>query len=272
MTKNLKLKDILLVKNPSRWGYALLIVAIYFAVKYLRPLSLDVVEAGTILRRGIHYSWYILPVLLYFWISWGTKGVWNRLGLTSGLGEGLLSGFLFTLPMLLGFAFIGEPKYSSWSFELIVVSALLPGLFEELYYRGFVFGELYKRAGWGFLLAAAFNGLVFGLAHIWQGNTLGETLGVFLVTFSGAAWFAWLYVEWRNNLWLPITLHILMNLYWALFAIESNALGGVGANVFRGITIAVSVIYTLRRRKPRQISRKELWWKGAEETTDMQTY
>ncbi len=253
------------MKNPSKWGYALLIIGIYFTVKYIRPLSLDLVGTDPSLRRAIYYSWYILPVLLYFWISWGTQGVWKRLGLAKGLPEGLLYGFLFTVPMLLGFIFIGEPKFDSWSLEMVVVSALLPGFFEELYYRGFVFGELYKRAGWGFLLAAAFNGLVFGLSHIWQGNTLGQTIGVFFVTFSGAAWFAWLYVEWRNNLWVPITLHVLMNLYWALFAIESNALGGVGANIFRGITIALSVIFTLRRKKPRQITRNELWWKGSAE-------
>lgn len=250
------------MKSASKWVYALLVISIYIAVKYLRPLSLDVVGSDVNLRRVIYYSWYILPVLLYLWFSWGTKGVWKRLGLASGLPEGFLYGFLFTLPMLLGFAFIGQAKFSDWSLELVVVSALLPGFFEELYYRGFVFGELYKRAGWGFLLAAAFNGLIFGLSHIWQGNSVGETLGVFFVTFSGAAWFAWLYVEWRNNLWLPITLHVLMNLYWALFDIESTALGGVGANIFRGITIAASVIFTLRRRKPRQITREELWWRG----------
>lgn len=258
------------MKSPSKWVYALLIVAIYIAVKYVRPLSLGLLDADLNFRRIVYYTWYILPVLLYFWLSWGTKGVWNRLGLSSGLREGVLYGFLFTLPMLLGFAFIGEPKFSDWSLELVIVSALLPGFFEELYYRGFVFGELYKRAGWGFLLAAALNGVIFGLSHIWQGNSLGETVGVFFVTFSGAAWFAWLYVEWRNNLWLPMALHIFMNLYWALFDIESTALGGVGANIFRGITIAISVMYTLRRKKPRQITRKEWWWRGEEKLADLQ--
>ena len=252
------------MKPLSKWAYALLIIGIYVAVKYfLRPLTLEWVDREDLyLRRLIHYSWYVIPILFYFGLTWRKKAVFARLGLAAGWKEGLWYGFLFTLPMLLGFAVIGKPTFSAWSIELVIVSSLLPGFFEELYYRGFIFGELFKRAGWGFFLAAAFNGLVFGLGHIWQGNSIEETIGIFFVTFAGAAWFAWLYVEWRNNLWLPITLHVLMNLYWTLFEIESNALGGVGGNVFRAMTIAISIIYTLGRRQARQIARKELWWRG----------
>lgn len=249
------------MKARANWLYAFLIIGIYLLVRYfLRPYSLAWVDREDLyFRRVIHYSWYVIPVLFYFGLTWRRRGIWARLGLAAGWKEGLLYGFLFTLPMLLGFAFVGTPTFSAWSIELVIVSSLLPGFFEELYYRGFIFGELFKRAGWGFFLAAAFNGLIFGLGHIWQGNSIGESIGIFFVTFAGAAWFAWLYVEWRNNLWLPITLHVLMNLYWTLFEIESNALGGVGGNVFRAITIALSVLYTLRRKKPRQISAKELF-------------
>lgn len=241
------------MKNKTHWWHGLLIVAIYFAVKYVRPYSLDWIETSLFLRRLIYYSWYTLPVILYllYWDGW--KNILQRIGIRDGMGEGFFFAFLFTLPMLVGFACIGTTNVSSWNLELVIVSALLPGFFEEFYFRGFVFGELFKRAKWSFILAAGFNGLVFGLGHIWQGNSWGETIGIFLVTFGGAAWFAWLYVEWRNNLWLPIGLHILMNLYWALFDIESNALGGVWANVFRGLTIALSIIYTLRKKQPRII-------------------
>ncbi len=102
-------------------------------------------------------------------------------------------------------------------------------------------------------------GLPFGRRLQWSSLWIGAHLAGQLMgrndryLFGGAAWFAWLYVEWRNNLWLPIGLHILMNLYWALFDIESNALGGVWANVFRGLTIALSIIYTLRKKQPRII-------------------
>lgn len=246
------------MKSRTHWWHGLLIVAIYFAVKYLRPFSLDLAEGSRSLRRLIYYSWYVVPVILYL-VAWdGRKGVLTRIGLRDRDLVGVLYGFLFTLPMLVGFAFIGKADVSSWTLDLVIISALLPGFFEEFFYRGFVFGELFKRAKWGFLLAAGFNGLVFGLAHIWQGNSVGETIGVFMVTFGGAAWFAWLYVEWRNNLWLPISLHVFMNLYWSLFEIESNALGGVWANVFRGLTIAISIIYTLRRKKPRIVDRGNL--------------
>ncbi len=87
---------------------------------------------------------------------------------------------------------------------------------------------------------------------------MGESIGVFSVTFLGAAWFAWLYVEWNNNLWVPITLHSLMNLYWGLFTLEDNALGGIWANVFRGMVIAISIVVTIRRNKSLTITGRNL--------------
>jgi len=68
----------------------------------------------------------------------------------------------------------------------------------------------------------------------------------------GALWFAWLYVEWEENLWLVIFLHTLMNLYWHVFDnSDSDALGGREANIFRAITITITVFATFRLCKHR---------------------
>lgn len=52
---------------------------------------------------------------------------------------------------------------------------------------------------------------------------------------------------------------MLINPYWFLFDIESNALGGVWANVFRGMTIALSIYFTIRLNRPRLIRRENLF-------------
>lgn len=44
---------------------------------------------------------------------------------------------------------------------------------------------------------------------------------------------------------MPIGLHFFMNLWWILFNVGDNALGGFAANVFRVATIAITVIATI---------------------------
>ena len=82
-----------------------------------------------------------------------------------------------------------------------------------------------------------------------------------MVTLMGGLWFAWLYIEWRENLWVPIWLHILMNFAWGLFDVSDNAMGGMGANVFRIMTIVITIVVTSRfnRKHDRfRINRKNL--------------
>ena len=77
----------------------------------------------------------------------------------------------------------------------------------------------------------------------------------------GAGWFAWLFIEWKENLWIPIFLHIFMNLSWVLFEVDNNALGGYVTNIFRIITIALTVIITIiynKRKDKFSINRKNL--------------
>jgi hypothetical protein len=75
-------------------------------------------------------------------------------------------------------------------------------------------------------------------------------------------WFAWLFIEWNDNLWLPVGMHFLMNFYWDLFNVSDTAIGGFMLNLPRVLTIALSVIFTIRmikKRNKRFISRSVLW-------------
>ncbi len=133
------------------------------------------------------------------------------------------------------------------------------GFFEEFLFRGFLFGILFRKLKWGFIPASLLAEVIFGLGHIYQGSTLMETTGIFGITTIGSIWVAWLYIEWDKNLWVPIFLHTLMNLSWILFEVSNNALGGIYTNLFRAITIALTIII-IRYHKKRglNINRKTL--------------
>jgi hypothetical protein len=99
---------------------------------------------------------------------------------------------------------------------------------------------------------------VFGIGHLYQGNDLLSALGAFGLTALGSLWFSWLLVAW-DSLWVPIGLHVLLNLYWELFTNDQTAVGDGLSNLFRGLVIALSIVLTLRLRRSAITKRGELW-------------
>lgn len=186
----------------------------------------------------------------------------RTMGLTHGCGRGLLFAVLCTAHMLIGYAVMGSfdrETSPDHMFTFIVIA----GFFEELIFRGFVFGELFRTARWGFLPAAMLTALAFGSLHLYQGHDLASALGAFGVTATGSIFFSWIYVESGNNLWSVIWLHTLMNAPWMLFRVsESGAVGGLWANGLRLCTlllaIALVVVYKKQRGLPYYISGKTL--------------
>ncbi len=182
------------------------------------------------------------------------------LGISQGFLSALKLTLIFTSPMLIGYGvFLGLNPEVTWT--NIFRGSLMAGFVEELAFRGFLFGLLFRRVRIGFFPAMIFVAVLFGLGHITQGNDLMSTLGVFLITGVGGGLFAWLYVEWDNNLWMPIFTHILMNLYWDLFNVEADsAIGDGTANIFRFASVAIILFLTIRkiRKSGSNISGK-LW-------------
>ncbi|MBL7805735.1 MAG: CPBP family intramembrane metalloprotease [Saprospiraceae bacterium] len=197
----------------------------------------------------------IAPLLLTALAIWWLHGRdWRKLpgawGLRADALEALKTAFVFCLPMLVGYALLAGFRVSiTWNSFLL--GCLWAAISEELFFRGFVFGQLFRFAGWGFLAAGLLNALVFGSAHLWQAGDPGSAIGIFAVTALGGLWFAWLYIEWRNNLWMPMAMHFFMNLWWNLFDAGPNAGGGLAANLFRAATIAISIIWTIRMKRRR---------------------
>jgi len=194
------------------------------------------------------YLWWILPSALITGLLYGFNNIFYNIGIQKGFRLGLLFSIITVLPMFLSSAIIGHIGEDLEMLSLIH-QTLFAGFMEEYLFRGFLFGILFRKLGWGFIPASILGAIIFGLGHIYQGSTLLETTGVFFITSIGAIWFAWLYIEWNNNLWVPIFLHIFMNLSWGLFEVSSNALGGFYTNLFRIITIILTIVITIKYNK-----------------------
>lgn len=178
----------------------------------------------------------------------GRTKLFDSLGLNGSPLEGFVFALICTLPMFIGFAFLFDFN-ADISLNRIVLAVIAAGFFEELYFRGFLFGMLFRFSRLGYILSVLVGALLFGSVHIYQGSEFNQIVGIFMVTFMGGILFAWVYSEWNYNLWVPIFLHMLMNLSWELFSVSTNALGGSYSNIFRGITIALVIILTLRYKR-----------------------
>ena len=190
--------------------------------------------------------------------------LFSHLGLNGNFITGFLVAVLFTLPMFIG-GFIFFPVNYKITLPEIIKLTICAGFFEELYFRGFLFGQFFKYTKLGFIPSVVAGALLFASGHLYQSTDIQILIGIFLTTFMGAIFFAWLYVEWNYNLWVPIFMHFLMNLSWEIFTVSENALGGVSSNVFRGLTIALAIVFTIKYKKrkelPLEVNKKTLWWK-----------
>lgn len=127
----------------------------------------------------------------------------------------------------------------------IVWPGVLGPFAEELFYRGLAIGLLMRAAGWLFAPAALWPALVFGAAHLYQGEHLLDTAEVVAITAVSGLGLGWLYVRWGFALWPAILTHIVLNCLWTVFDLGDTAVGGVLGNVLRGLALLLAIGLTL---------------------------
>lgn len=243
----------------------------YFSLDLFRAYASETTgwtRAGALALLG-YLPWALVSMLAAA-LLFGIRNTADALGLDKSILTGLLIGFVGTLPMLVGFALQLETSFSSETGPRLVRGSVLPGFGEELLFRAVLFGFLFRFARFGFLPAALAGALVFGAGHVWQGGNIGEAAAVFAVTALGGFWFAWLYTEWRFNLWVPIIFHVLMNGYWEVFSVADTAQGTTLANILRMATILLSILLTviaMKRRGYSVIGGRGWLWGGPRRTT-----
>ncbi|WP_153398906.1 CPBP family intramembrane glutamic endopeptidase [Chryseobacterium vaccae] len=208
------------------------------------------------------YIMAVVPLMISLYMI-SEKNMINTLGLNiNGLKKGILLSFLFILPMVLYALFFSRINTNTDPANLFAKSAFA-GLFEEVIYRGFIFGILFRYLKMGFIPAVVIASVIFASGHLYQGTLLIDLFQIFILTFLGSVLYAWLYTEWNFNLWIPVVLHSLMNLVWMLFDFDHTVIGSSGANICRFLTVALAIIYTVRfKRKnniPLSVHKQSLW-------------
>lgn len=231
--------------------------AAFFAVWYF---NLGVKPFETIVRSSqtAHYLVNylvagLIPAAAMWWLHRSGKTMLEQLGIGRGCAQGAIFALLSTLPMVVGYALLGKFDREV-SADHLLTRVVIAGFFEELIFRGFVFGQLFRTARWGFLPAALLTAAAFGSLHLYQGHDFASALGAFAVTGLGSLFFSWIYVEWNYNLWSVIWLHTLMNLPWILFrASASGAVGDSYANLMRIATVVLAIGLTISYKKLRKL-------------------
>lgn len=211
---------------------------------YFSIYSLEFVENKYLNSFLTHLIW-AAPVLLTSLILFGKDAI--RI---SGLSAPVLKGFsvaaLSCVPLFLTFGLFFDFT-KSLDGHYIFNNSLLAGIFEELVYRSLFFGALYGLLNWKFWPAVLANAAIFSFGHLYQAHDLLSSVLTVLITGIGAVWFGWIYIRWNYNLWVPVFLHTLMNMSWAIFEVgDGTAAGGIISYVARVLVIVVSVIITLR--------------------------
>ena len=193
-----------------------------------------------------------LPVVIVLLFLHGRKDFPRSLGLDGNFIKGMVFALISTLPLFIAFPVVGDFN-GGLTWDKLVRSAVIAAFFEEVIFRGFIFGQLFRYCKIGFWWSVLIPSLLFGSIHLYQGSDPLSSLAAFGVTFIGGLFFSWIYVKWDFNLWCPVGLHFFMNLSWLLFTVEGNsvAAGGVVSNVFRILSVVVAIVLThvyLRKR------------------------
>ncbi len=217
-------------------------------------------RSSTVAVNLVLILWYVLPVAWIVAFFHGRGNLWHELGLDRWILRGIGYGFVFTLPMLFGYAVLGS--FTGQDVFSVVVNQLRAALREEVFYRAFLFGQLFRHGRWGFLPAVGLSAIVFATGHLYQASSFEQAIMIMAITFIGGLWFAWLYVAWDYNLLMPISLHLFMNLWWELFAIGHTAIAtSASAELLRALTVLGSIGWTLWARKGSSfLPSTALWW------------
>lgn len=197
-------------------------------------------------HSGLSYLFDItgFVVLLRFVGGVELREQWTVAGLGKPWRPAVLMALCLFVPVLAAGLVFGR-----LAADLTLGSALFLGVLapfaEEVTYRGLAVGGLLALAGWRFWPAVLLPAAVFGLVHLWNGDSLMEMAGVVAITAVGGVFFSWLYLRFDRNLWPAIVMHIGMNSVWNAFDLGENAIGGVLGNVLRALTVLGAIAFAL---------------------------
>ena len=259
----------------AKWQIAAIVIITFFILNniYLGPTSWGLVH--TLAGEGspwqrlffagiIHFGPYILVPILVTLMIVRRKNLFHVLGLNQNIWRGLGFALLCTLPLPLVYVFTTPFQDTSTMIINVLNFAVLSGISEEVLYRCFLFGLLFRLANWGFLPAAIFGAFIFSAGHLYQGKAVLDTLGIFGITLIAGLWWSWIYVEWDYNAWIPIGFHVFMNGWFNVFVVSDTALLPLTGEIARASVVIISIAATIimKRRNGGRTITGSLWIKG----------
>lgn len=185
------------------------------------------------------------------------RSFWSDLGLGEGALQGLVFGVAATLPMVMAVVWLPKKPLDP---DLVAGSALIGPFAEEALFRGFLFRQLIRRAGWSVPAALVASSLFFGLAHVrnidmgvlvlFSGAWLPLAVSYGLPYAAGGAVFGWIAHRW-NSLWPAIALHGFINFWWDLTQGEHARLDFRldALSAAQALSVALAVWFTIRRTR-----------------------
>lgn len=227
-----------------------------------RVTALLELHSASLSKFIVGYSIMFIAVIILTSIVIKPKELFSFLGLNCNIAKGLFISLICVLPLYIIFPILGSFN-SDTSLSFILRKSVFPGFMEEFMFRAFMFGLLFRYAKTGFFWAVILPALLFGSLHLYQGHDVISSIAAFGVTFIGAVYFSWMYVEWNFNLWVPVGLHILMNGAWILFSLEGTevAAGGLISNIARVISILLAIGLTVwyKRKNKTKVFSYPVW-------------
>lgn len=240
------------------WFAIPLILLVFLALDNLQPLlsQSDAYrqfydQLPNDLRRGARIALQIALCVAFVRLVW-TSSVpvaARELGFNGRVIDGVVFGFGASLPMFAGFVLSSPITDSPAPMQWLFLAGLYP-LLEEVLYRGFLCGLLLSRGRMPAWAAIGVSAALFGWVHVDLAAPFQESIGLFFLTGSGGVVFAWLFLRWRRNIWVPFMLHAGMNLAWNVFNVADSALGGWYPFSLQSASIVLAVGLTLRWTKP----------------------
>ncbi len=241
-----------MVVNMAKLTFAVVTIAVLVTVSYAHEI---LSRLPAYVRLHSEEPFYVAEsidkiagacvCLLVVWLMFrtGVQGVLRVLGLCASIPRALVFAVIASSPMLLGLALTRSLTPHLQVRPLLFLTVLSP-IVEEIEFRGFGVLQLKNRTGWPFWIVVWPSALLFGYGHVEQGGTLLESAGLFFLLTAGGVTFAWLAQRWQN-LWMPVVLHVCMNLWWELFSVARTAIGGWFPFMLQNTTILLAILMTL---------------------------
>ena len=140
----------------------------YIVFKYFEKIftTIDILVKFRIISYIITYIIVGISLFIGTAIIHRDFRIFRYLGLKASFFTGFLLAILFTLPMFIGGFTFFHVNYKV-SLPAIIQLTICAGLFEELYFRGFLFGQLFRYTKIGFIPSVFLGALIFASGHLY---------------------------------------------------------------------------------------------------------